>query len=596
MIGGMSIQPSEFAKLAVVTMMALWVAERTEGSWRQWVVGNLDVGGMLAIAAVPALMILLQPDLGPCWCRGDRLRGGRRLRRRSPLAGRPGASGVGLAGMAVQGGFSRTTSSTGSWRSPTRRWTLGSGLQHRAGPDRDRQRRRLRPGPLRRLPDARGLRPRAADRLHLHRGRRGARPGGRRGDHRAPGIVIWRALAIAAAAADIFGRLPRRCRRRFASRRSRTSGCASGSCPSPGSRSRWSRTAARRCSPACWPSACCRTSTAHPAVDGVGLLPRSRCALAVLSPRAYGRTLGGTPHPRPKCPIRRSAESDLDPRVGPASVCPRLEPLGSQVSKPIQYVAGEFNSTSKAWDDAQVRWALMYPDAYEVGLPNQGVQILYEVLNERGWILAERTYSVWPTSRSDARARHPAIHRRRPPSLAAFVLLGLSFSTELGYTNLLTALDLAGIPLHAVDRTDEHPLVVAGGHAAFNPEPSRTSSTPPSWVTVRNVLQLFLSDRHLSVRRRRPDRSGDRPDGRPADARAEVQHDSTNLQHQFVVRVRTAGRHRSFTRRSMGAATWRRIRKRASTQSPADRMGPVDFLPERTARRTRPMRTTTHGR
>ena len=62
------------------------------------------------------------------------------------------------------------------------------------------------------------------------------------------------------------------------------------------------------------------------------------------------------------------------------------------------------------------------------------------------------------------------------------------------------------------------------------------------------------------------------------------------------VPVPTAGRHRSFTRRSMGAATWRRIRKRASTQSPADRMGRVDFLPERTARRTRPMRTTTHGR
>ena len=82
-----------------------------------------------------------------------------------------------------------------------------------------------------------------------------------------------------------------------------------------------------------------------------------------------------------------------------------LEPLLEQVSKPIQYVGGELNSRTKDWNcggfgpDGQeltVRWALMYPDAYEVGLPNQGVQILYEVLNERDWILAERTYSVWP--------------------------------------------------------------------------------------------------------------------------------------------------------------------------------------------------------
>ena len=65
------------------------------------------------------------------------------------------------------------------------------------------------------------------------------------------------------------------------------------------------------------------------------------------------------------------------------SVYDRLEPLLAQVSKPIQYVGGEVNSVSKAWDDTEVRWALMYPDAYEVGLPNQGVMILYDVLNER---------------------------------------------------------------------------------------------------------------------------------------------------------------------------------------------------------------------
>ncbi|MGH3455842.1 MAG: TIGR03960 family B12-binding radical SAM protein, partial [Nocardioidaceae bacterium] len=154
------------------------------------------------------------------------------------------------------------------------------------------------------------------------------------------------------------------------------------------------------------------------------------------------------------------------------SVFERLEPLLPTVQKPIQYVGGELNSTPKEWGSALVRWALMYPDAYEVGLPNQGVQILYEILNERDWILAERTYSVLPDMEQVMRDHDIpqfTVDAHRP--VAAFDVLGLSFATELGYTNLLTALDLAGVPLHAADRDDSHPLVLAGGHAAFNPEP-----------------------------------------------------------------------------------------------------------------------------
>jgi radical SAM family uncharacterized protein len=157
------------------------------------------------------------------------------------------------------------------------------------------------------------------------------------------------------------------------------------------------------------------------------------------------------------------------------SLFPRLEPLLPSVQKPIQYVGGELNATVKEWDQPgspMVRWALMYPDAYEVGLPNQGVQILYEVLNEQPGVLAERTYAVWPDLEKLMREHgigQFTVDAHRP--VAAFDLLGISFATELGYTNLLTALDLAGIPLDAVDRTDEHPVVIAGGHSAFNPEP-----------------------------------------------------------------------------------------------------------------------------
>jgi len=154
------------------------------------------------------------------------------------------------------------------------------------------------------------------------------------------------------------------------------------------------------------------------------------------------------------------------------SVFPQLEALLPSVSKPVQYVGGELNAVLKDWDSVAVHWALMYPDAYEVGVPNQGVQILYEVLNERADVLAERTYSVWPDLEALMRANNVpqfTVDGHRP--LGAFDLFGLSFSTELGYTNMLTALDLAGIPLHAKDRDESHPVVIAGGHAAFNPEP-----------------------------------------------------------------------------------------------------------------------------
>jgi radical SAM family uncharacterized protein len=154
------------------------------------------------------------------------------------------------------------------------------------------------------------------------------------------------------------------------------------------------------------------------------------------------------------------------------SVFSKLEPLLPTVQKPIQYVGGELNSVTKEWDSASVRWALMYPDAYEVGLPNQGLQILYEILNERDWILAERTYAVLSDMESvmrDNAIPQFTVDGHRP--VAAFDLLGVSFATELGYTNLLTALDLAGIPFHAVDRDETHPIVIAGGHSAFNPEP-----------------------------------------------------------------------------------------------------------------------------
>jgi radical SAM family uncharacterized protein len=154
-----------------------------------------------------------------------------------------------------------------------------------------------------------------------------------------------------------------------------------------------------------------------------------------------------------------------------ASIFERLEALLPFVSKPIQYVGGELNAVQKPWDSVDVHWALMYPDAYEVGAPNQGVQILYEVINERDDALAERTYAVWPDLEKLMREHQvPQFTVDSHRALGDFDIVGMSFSTELGYTNMLTAIDLAGVPVLAADRDDSHPIILAGGHAAFNPE------------------------------------------------------------------------------------------------------------------------------
>ena len=114
----------------------------------------------------------------------------------------------------------------------------------------------------------------------------------------------------------------------------------------------------------------------------------------------------------------------------------------------------------------------MYPDAYGVGQPNQGLAIVYEVLNERDWILAERTYSIWPDLAGLMRQYGvPQFSWETTRPIRDFDIVGVSLSTELGFTNMLEALDLAGIPLHSADRGEDDPLVIVGGHVATNPEP-----------------------------------------------------------------------------------------------------------------------------
>lgn len=154
------------------------------------------------------------------------------------------------------------------------------------------------------------------------------------------------------------------------------------------------------------------------------------------------------------------------------SLWPRIEPLLARVEKPARYIGMERGSQRPEHRPEHVSWLLLYPDTYEIGLPNQGLQILYEILNERGDASAERAYAPWVDLEAELRANGLPLfsvdtHRAAPE----FDILAFNLSAELVFTNLLNCIDLAGVPVRAEDRPADAPLVVAGGHCAFNPEP-----------------------------------------------------------------------------------------------------------------------------
>jgi radical SAM family uncharacterized protein/radical SAM-linked protein len=142
------------------------------------------------------------------------------------------------------------------------------------------------------------------------------------------------------------------------------------------------------------------------------------------------------------------------------------------VRKPGRYAGGELHVLKKSWKEAEVRFALVFPDLYEIGMSHFGLQILYHILNNRDRVLAERCYAPDLDMERELR-RHGfplfSIESRRP--LAEFDVIGITLPYELCYTNILTILDLAGLPLRAAKRSDDAPLVIGGGSCSMNPEP-----------------------------------------------------------------------------------------------------------------------------
>ncbi|HLX89487.1 MAG TPA: B12-binding domain-containing radical SAM protein, partial [Acidimicrobiales bacterium] len=154
------------------------------------------------------------------------------------------------------------------------------------------------------------------------------------------------------------------------------------------------------------------------------------------------------------------------------SLWPRVEPLLAKVTKPARYIGGELGACRPAHGPGRVSWLLLYPDIYEIGLPNQGLQILYEILNERADACAERSYAPWVDMEAQMRAAGvPLFSLETTRAAADFDVLAFNLSAELTYTNVLNLVDLAGLPVRSAERPDGAPLVVAGGHCAFNPEP-----------------------------------------------------------------------------------------------------------------------------
>jgi radical SAM family uncharacterized protein len=155
-----------------------------------------------------------------------------------------------------------------------------------------------------------------------------------------------------------------------------------------------------------------------------------------------------------------------------SSLWEQLEPLLGRVEKPARYIGCEEGAITPDYTNAAVSWLMAYPDTYEIGLPNQGLQILYEIVNERDDAVAERSYAPWTDLEALLRENNlPLFSVDTHRSARDFDIIAFNLSSELVYTNVLNCIDLAGVPVRCEDRDHTHPIVGAGGHATFNPEP-----------------------------------------------------------------------------------------------------------------------------
>ncbi len=150
----------------------------------------------------------------------------------------------------------------------------------------------------------------------------------------------------------------------------------------------------------------------------------------------------------------------------------KLERILPRVQKPARYTGGEYNAVVKDKEQVDVRFALCFPDTYEIGMSNLGVRILYGLMNEMDGVWCERVFAPWGDMEEEMRREGIALYGLESGDpVAQFDLIGFSVGYEMAYTNILNMLDLAGLPVRAEQRTELKNIVVVGGTCAYNPEP-----------------------------------------------------------------------------------------------------------------------------
>lgn len=156
----------------------------------------------------------------------------------------------------------------------------------------------------------------------------------------------------------------------------------------------------------------------------------------------------------------------------PINIDDILERILPRVTKPARYVGGELNEIRKSWDDDLIKIALAFPDVYEIGMANSAIMLLYSILNAKPNMLAERVFLPWTDMQEQMKAFDiPLYTLENKKALKDFDIIGVTLPYEIIYTNFLSMLELGGIPLRSSDRGENDPIVIAGGHAMFNPEP-----------------------------------------------------------------------------------------------------------------------------
>ncbi len=143
-----------------------------------------------------------------------------------------------------------------------------------------------------------------------------------------------------------------------------------------------------------------------------------------------------------------------------------------KIDKPARYIGNEVNSVVKNKDEIDIRFCMCFPDVYEIGMSHLGIQILYDMFNNREDTWCERVYSPWPDLHKIMKEESiPLFSLESQDPIKEFDFLGITIQYEMCYTNIIQVLDLSGIPIKAIDRTEADPIVIGGGPCTYNPEP-----------------------------------------------------------------------------------------------------------------------------